>query len=100
PAYLPGAVRRGIVNDQDPDVDPLLGQDALDTTTQEVSVLVTGDDDVDPAHRSSFGSSPRSRGRGRRPSLGVDGPSQSLRLWREPSWSPVLSPQRRSVKAC
>lgn len=47
-----GVVGRGVVDDQDPDVDArLLVEDAADAVGQEVAVLVAGDHHADGAHR-------------------------------------------------
>lgn len=51
PCHVRGVVGRGVVDDQDPDVDALLlVQDALDAVGQEVAVLVAGDHHADRAH--------------------------------------------------
>lgn len=45
-------VGRGVVDDEDPDVDAVLFvQDAADAVGEEVAVLVAGDHDTDGGHR-------------------------------------------------
>ena len=49
-ADLLRVVPGGVVQDQRPDLHALLGLDAPDARREEVSVVVTGDDDVDSTH--------------------------------------------------
>ena len=56
PGHVRAVIRRGVVDDEDPDVDALLvGEHAGDGLLQEVAVVVAGDHDAQRTHGSAQG---------------------------------------------